>query len=85
MNINLNFEKPTISTGIVQLLMNNMTSVIGKESLKIIVKGNKLQYGPANSLLSNLLKAMNLEDTSPEDEITHNGTTQDNIQTDNTR
>ena len=35
-----------------------------------ILKGNKLPYEEANRLLINLLKAMDIEDSAPEDEIT---------------
>ena len=40
-----------------------------KESLAIIAKGNKLDYGSANNLLHSVLRALNLEDSSVEDEI----------------
>ena len=71
MNVNLNFEKPTISAGVIELLLANMIDKADIDSLKIIAKGNKLlQKGPANGLLISILKAMNLEDSSPEDEIT---------------
>ena len=71
MNVNLNFQKPTISAGVIELLLANMIEKADIDSLKIIAKGNKLlQNGPANGLLISILKAMNLEDSSPEDEIT---------------
>ena len=71
MNVNLNFQKPTISAGVIELLLANMIKKADIDSLKIIAKGNKLlQNGPANGLLISILKAMNLEDSSPEDEIT---------------
>ena len=75
--INLNFDKPTFSKGILDLLSNELqedpdrdvmkTSL--KESLAILAKGNKLQYGPANNLLASILKALSLEDSNDDDEI----------------
>ena len=40
-----------------------------KESLAIIAKGNKLDYGSANNLLQSVLRSLNLEDSSDDDEI----------------
>ena len=52
MNVNLNFEKPTISAGVIELLLANMIEKADIDSLKIIAKGNKLlQRGPAIGLL----------------------------------
>ena len=76
--IYLNFDKPTISKGILDLLSNGLvedpyrdalkTSL--KESLAILAKGNKLQYGPANNLLASILQTLALEDSDIADEIT---------------
>ena len=76
--INLNFDKSTISKGILDLLSNGLvedpdrdvlkTSL--KESLAILAKGNKLQYGPANNLLASILQTLALEDSDIADEIT---------------
>ena len=77
--IDFNFEKPTISKGILDFLSQNLVEdpdtnwdVVKKnlkESLAIIAKGNKLDYGSANNLLHSVLRALNLEDSSVEDEI----------------
>ena len=76
--IHLTFDKPTISKGILEILSQNLLEdperdvlkISLKESLAILGKGNKLQYGPANYLLSGILRALSLEDSDVLDEIT---------------
>ena len=76
--IHLTFDKPTISKGILEILSQNLLEdperdvlkISLKESLAILAKGNKLQYGPANYLLSGILRALSLEDSDVLDEIT---------------
>jgi hypothetical protein len=76
--IYLNFDKPTISKGILDLLSNGLVEdpcrdalkISLKESLAILAKENKLQYGPANNLLESILKTLALEDSDIADEIT---------------
>ena len=78
LQIELNFDKPTISKGILEILSQNLKEdpdrdvlkLSLRDSLAIIAKGNKLQYGPANHLLVSILKILNLEDSAVEDEIT---------------
>ena len=58
--VDFNFDKPTISKGIIDFLSENLIedpntnpNVVKKnikESLAIIAKGNKLDYGSANNL-----------------------------------
>ena len=77
--IDFNFEKSTISKGILDFLSEKLVEdpdtnwdVVKKnlkESFAVIAKGNKLDYGSANNLLLGVLRALNLEDSSVEDEI----------------
>ena len=75
--INLNFDKPTMSKGILELLSKGLVDdpdrdvlkISLKEGLATLAKGYKLAYGPANDLLSGILKALSLEDSDIEDEI----------------
>ena len=75
--IDLNFDKPTISKGILEILANNLkedpdrdvVKMSLKDSLAVIAKGNKLNYGAANQLLMSVLRILNLEDSAAEDEI----------------
>jgi hypothetical protein len=76
--INLNFDKPTMSKGILDLLSNGLVEdpcrdvlkISLKESLAILAKGKRLQYGPANNLLVSILQTLTLEDGNIADEIT---------------
>ena len=78
-HIDFNFDKPTISKGVLDFLAENLIEdpdtnrdVVKKnliDSLAIIAKGNKLDYGSANNLLQAVLRSLNLEDSSVEDEI----------------
>ena len=77
--IDFDFDKPTISKGILNFLSENLKEdpdtnrdVVKKnlkESLAILAKGKKLDYGSANNLLHTVLRALNLEDSAEEDEI----------------
>ena len=78
--IEFNFEKPTISKGVLDFLSANLIEDPDtswdkvkknlKESLASIAKGHKLDYGSANYLLHRVLGSLSLEDSSVEDEIT---------------
>ena len=78
LQIELNFDKPTISKGILEILSQNLKEDPDRDVLKpslrenlaIIPKRNNLQYGPANHLLLSILKILNLEDSAVKDEIT---------------
>jgi hypothetical protein len=75
--IKLNFDKPTISKGMIDLLKNSLVEdpeqTLSKftlvECITVMAKGNKLQYAPANYLLSKLLRMLSIEDSATEDEI----------------
>ena len=69
MNINLNFDKPSVSKGVITLLLENMKSEANKMHLKRVAAGKKLQYGDANDLVLDILNAMYLENSSLDDEI----------------
>ena len=78
--IEFNFEKPTISKGVLDFLSANLIEDPDtnwdkvkknlKESLVSIAKGHKLDYGSANNLLHRVLGSLSLEDSSVDDEIT---------------
>ena len=78
LKIDLNFDKPPISRGILELLVQHLKEDPDRDVLKpslreglaVISKGNKLQYGPANYLLVSILRILGLEDSDIEDEIT---------------
>ena len=71
------FDKPTMSKGIMDLLSNGLQedpykdvlTVNLKESIGRLTKGYKLAYGPANDLLAGILRALSLEDSDIADEI----------------
>ena len=73
----LNFDKPTVSRGVIDLLENGLvedteqtlSKLTLKECLSVIARGNKLQYASANYLLNGLLKMLSLEDSHIDDEI----------------
>lgn len=77
LEILLNFDKPTISKGVIDLLQNGLTEdteqtlskLSLKECLSIISQGKKLQNAPANYLINSLLRAISIEDSPIEDEI----------------
>ena len=75
--ISLNFDKPTISRGVIDLLQNGLvedteqtlSKLTLKECLSVLARGNKLQFAPANYLLNGLLRMLAFDDSSIEDEI----------------
>ena len=77
LKICLNFDKPTINRGVIDLLQNGLvedteqtlSKLTLKECLSVIARGNKLQYASANYLLNGLLKMLSLEDSHIDDEI----------------
>lgn len=71
MEIHLDFTKPTISKNIGAFLTENLKTKGDIESIKRILKGNKVQYADANRLLWNILSAMILSDGKEEEEIAH--------------
>ena len=52
------FTKKTISKNVGEFLIENLTAEKERESLKTIMKGKKLQYGDANSLLRHLINVI---------------------------
>ena len=80
--IQLNFYKPTVSKGVIDLLQNGLvedadqsklSKLTLKECLSFIAQGKKLQNAPANYLLVGLLRMLSIEDSPIEDEIPPGG------------
>ena len=80
--IHLNFDKPTVSKGVIDLLQNGLvedadqsklSKLTLKECLSFIAQGKKLQNAPANYLLVGLLRMLSIEDSPIEDEIPPGG------------
>ena len=77
LEILLNFDKPTISKGVIDLLQNGLiedteqtlSKLSLKECLSIARQGKRLQNAPANYLINSLLRALSFEDSPIEDEI----------------
>ena len=80
--IELNFDKPTISMGMIDILKNGLVEdpeqTLSKltlvECITVLTKGKKLQVAPANYLLSKLMRMLSIEDSAIEDEIPLSGT-----------
>ena len=74
--IHLDFDKKTLSRGVIDLLQNALTEdpeqtlskLPLKDCLSVILRGNKLQYAPANYLIRGLLCALLIEGSPIEDE-----------------
>ena len=79
LKLNLDFEKQTMSRGVVDLLSNRLQDdpekdvllLSLKECLAKLAKRNKLPYMAANYLLANILNALVIEGSDISDEITH--------------
>jgi hypothetical protein len=69
LKITLDFDKPTMSKGTIDVLSNGLQDDPGKDVIQLslkeclvkLAKGNKLPYKAANYLLVNILKAITLE------------------------
>ena len=58
MKFNFDFSKTTISTNVGAFFADNLLSDKEKESLRRVLKGNKLNYGDANALLRRVIQAI---------------------------
>ena len=75
--ITLDFDKPTMSKGTIDVLSNRLQDDPGKDVIQLslkeclvkLAKGNKLPYKAANYLLVNILKAITLEGSDASEEI----------------
>jgi hypothetical protein len=78
------FNQLTVRNGVIKMLANNLKDESDKdtsksslkESLALILKGNKVPYGPANQLLICILRSLRLVDDLDVDE-TFQGRSQD--------
>ena len=78
------FNQLTVRNGVIEMLANNLKDESDKdtsksslkESLALILKGNKVPYGPANQLLICILRSLRLVDDLDVDE-TFQGRSQD--------
>lgn len=77
LKITLDFDKPTMSKGTIDVLSNGLQDDPGKDVIQLslkeclvkLAKGNKLPYKAANYLLVNILKAITLEGSDASEEI----------------
>ena len=74
--LRVDFDKLNISDGVIDFLSSNLKEDINrddmkislKESLAMVHKGTKLQNGPANNLLTCILRALSIEENDLGDE-----------------
>ena len=69
MEILMNFYKPSISKNVGKFLLENLKTEKEKESLDTVIRGKKLVYGDANTLLRSLLQAMKIADNQVVEEF----------------
>ena len=83
MKINLDFEKQTMSRGVLDILGSGLKDYQEKDVLLLslkecmakIAKGNKLPYKAANYLLVNILNSLSLDGSDVSEEIAHSPVT----------
>ena len=83
MKINLDFEKQTMSRGVLDILGSGLKDdpekdvllLSLKECMAKIAKGNKLPYKAANYLLVNILNSLSLDGSDVSEEIAHSPVT----------
>jgi hypothetical protein len=73
MEIDLDFNKPPISSNVGKFILENLKSEKEKESMRTILRSKKLQYDDANVLLRRILTAMIISDGEEEEEIALEG------------